>query len=213
MKKILMLTLVLLVCVYVGNIVYAYSDYGEDSTFFSAANTYNWIDDSNGQGHYDLESPNNNLVDTGDPKITFLTHGLNGSASHWSNLLNYEDYGISTEPTKADQTSFSYTKDSLITRLNQISESQIYWAIKTTSGMNLVDISAYNNDMFNQNLNTIKYDRNNTHFNNKQITSINKHIIIVFQAQYPDETNDSVYSEFNYIASEVINQVKNTMRI
>ena len=74
----------------------------ENASFYNSANTFNLknnglslipnydndLDELQFSGRYDMSYRNDNVVDNGDPLITFITHGLNGSAGNWSNMLN-----------------------------------------------------------------------------------------------------------------------------
>lgn len=61
---------------------------------------------------YDTYSRNSNQVSDEDPQVTFITHGLSGDASHWSNVNEV----------------LTPTKNSIIDILTQMTECNIYLA-------------------------------------------------------------------------------------
>ena len=94
-----------------------------DETFFSEANTYDAIITKEmiqtdtelityDSIRYDTYSRNSNQVSDEDPQVTFITHGLSGDASHWSNVNEV----------------LTPTKNSIIDILTQMTECNIYLA-------------------------------------------------------------------------------------
>ena len=78
------------------NSVFASSSNQYDSNFLSSTNTYDaaltQIDAQVNKNmpkynkvQYQLSSKNGNEVANEEPQVTFITHGLSGDASHWSN--------------------------------------------------------------------------------------------------------------------------------
>ena len=136
-------------------------------------------------------------VSDGQPLITVITHGLGGSASHWSNNTDGN---------------FAPDEDSILSVLNATYESKtgqdanIYWAKVLNNSeedinfklIPLVSENIKSNGEYNENGNTI------TH-----ITDISKHIIIVFEAteNVSNGFNNQVYEEFNYILREIKRRV------
>ena len=60
-----------------------------ESQLYAATNTFSYVANTNHNrihGYYDISSQTGGIEDiqTGDPQITVLTHGLNGDASNWS---------------------------------------------------------------------------------------------------------------------------------
>ena len=167
-----------------------------DDDLYNATNTFQY-NGNNTSGasdyvYYDTSNNNNNLIKTGSPQITVLTHGLAGDASHWSNNGNNE---------------FSYDNSSIISRINDElyintgSGTNIYWAImQSSTSFKLYDL---NNSSNINNLNVYKQTQTIT-----QINDISKHIIIIFESSMPEEYNYKVYEEFNYMLSKIVYDVK-----
>lgn len=143
---------------------------------------------------YELDKTTNEIVDSGAPLLTVLTHGLGGDASHWSNKKENGRY------------KFAYSKDSVISKLAMKQDCNIYWArIDKTKKLNLFNIT-------NQVYNGLMYETNEMYNKNeiKQITDISKHSIVVFEADEfaSDGGNDDVYTEFNYAISKIVYDIK-----
>lgn len=121
---------------------------------------------------------------TATPAITILTHGLGGSASHWSN--NSDD-------------KFSYDNRSLIERLRDKNGANVFWA-KMSSATNF-DFYVINK------LNQLAQYETSSLNTVTQLTSsyISKHIIIVFEASYDARTgsHNAMYNEFKKMTLSV----------
>lgn len=123
---------------------------------------------------------NGNIVSKDAPKITFITHGLGGSFYNW---LQKEHF-----------------KGSVIDQLNQVTSCDFY-GCKIT----------YVNNIMNCVWKKIVCDSDS--YVEQDINKLNnssRHIVILFSASDRStwNTNDYVYSEFNYMASVAIKQVK-----
>lgn len=134
---------------------------------------------------------NGNIVSTGSPQMTVLTHGLNGGAFHWSNNGSSE---------------FAYSDDSLITRLSTAyGDAQVYWAkMQSLDTFKLFDLSNPNN------LDDLVYTYDNEAVTVSKLTSNSSHIIVVFEA-YQDVKagyNNQVYEELNYVISKLAYDIK-----
>lgn len=139
---------------------------------------------------YNMSQKNSNQV-MNTTQITVLTHGLGMGAGTWSNLYSATNHGYGSDD-------FAYDSQSLI---NQISEevggANIYWAdMNSFSNFSLYDIT----DKTNYEKSTLPIVDN--------INDISKHIIIVFNAKYPLNSNANIYYQFNYMLSKVIYDVK-----
>ena len=115
MKKILclILTVVVFILVTVSSNLFVYASENNtfsitDETLYNLTNTYN-SEHEEYESHYFMNTKNNLTVSNEEPLMTVFTHGLGGDASHWSN--NGSD--------------FAYSKDSLITRLAKLIDSNI----------------------------------------------------------------------------------------
>ena len=128
------------------------------------------------------------------PLITVITHGLDESASNWSN-----NSGINFAPNE----------DSILSVLNETYKSKtgqdanVYWAKLGKKDSNicfkLIPLIENNveNGLYIEDGSTIS-----------QITDISKHIIIVFEAYATGGSNNEVYEEFNYMLSKIVYDVK-----
>lgn len=177
----------------------------EDEALYNATNTYDYKGENEfgdrAYVYYDtsVEGKNNNVVSANAPLITVLTHGLDGKASHWSNV---ED-------------KFSYDKDSMFARLEQEllkndgSGANIYWAVmQGASGFKLYDLNDENNRIVKNEGTPSEYIEYTEEKTTDAITDISKHIILIFQSSVPGEYNYKVYEEFNYMLSKIIYDVK-----
>lgn len=150
-----------------------------DENFFSEANTYDAIiTEKNVPGNnskkyksisYNLETEKrNSAVSDDDPQVTFITHGLNGTAAHWSNNGDSNNF------------QFQYTNDSIISLLQQKSECNIYLAKFEDSETNLLLFHLNDKDY------TVSKEITN-------ITDNTKHSIVIFEAHDSEQSNDYIY--------------------
>ncbi|MDE6604530.1 MAG: alpha/beta fold hydrolase [Clostridia bacterium] len=157
---------------------------------FSKTNTYNCkvaevtnIEEKDVYNvQYDLSASGKNSNQVMDiPQITVLTPGLSSKASVWSNQYD----GIK-------ELKFEYDEDSLIEKLIDKSDSSMFRVFVNEN--NEVDIFPdYSlNDM----------DKISS------ITDISKHIIIIFDPNNADASNDGIYYEFNIAIGNIVLQVK-----
>ncbi len=148
-----------------------------DETFFSKANTFNAIitketiitEDSTityDSIGYKMSKENSSLISEDDPQVTFITHGLKGEASHWSNI----------------DEKFVPTENSIIDILTQMTDCNVYWAI-------FEDWDYFNLYQLDEN----NYDVKHKDPINK-ILDNSKHSIVLFEAYLPDQTNDFIYT-------------------
>ena len=176
-------------------------DYGiGDQNLYNKSNTYNGtIDPSTGLVGYDLQNRNSELVSSTAPLLTVLTPGLGSSAKAWSNNDNY----------------FTYCEDSLINRLINLVDggANVYWyRIDRFHNLEIIDINAQNNDIFNHN--KYEYEYNDSDYyvkdldNHFRITDISKPIIILFETYYSGQENDIVYRDFNYAVSKAVYDIR-----
>lgn len=165
---------------------------------YDATNTYKYKGDNTGSErsyeYYDTSTngKNNNVVSTDSPMITVLTHGLGGSASHWSN-----DGGDDFAPDEGETALFFQLKNELTKRGK---DANIYWAVAQNSSFNLYDLLLETNIGEDG-----KYQKGESI---TKITDISKHIIIIFESSCNDDYNYRVYEEFNYVLSKIVYDVK-----
>ena len=129
---------------------------------------------------YFFSARNNNAVDTDEPKITFITHGLSGSYHNWLNENLYNG--------------------SIVDELNQSTSCDFYIAeIKKDDSVLACDLKRI-----------VINDKAYVTEGVNCIENTPRHIVILFSASKKSSgnVNDYVYSEFNYVASVVIKQLK-----
>lgn len=171
-----------------------------NSDLYNETNTYNYNYQScnfaKDKARYDLAKKNDNIVDDGAPLMTVFTHGVTGRAFHWSN-----------DGTNSD---FSYSKYSLITRLANMIDSNVYY-VKFSDGTkdcSIFDITKvlYQN-LREGNCSQAKYLTDNEI---DKIVDISKHSIVVFESSKRSSNglNDDVYTEFNYTISKLVLDIK-----
>ena len=194
MKKILGLILsiisIMLIMLNNSHAIYASEDSTisfNDETLYNLTNTYAYNSTHKEyESHYYMTDKNNLKVSEGKPLLTVFTHGLGGDASHWSN----------------SGSEFSYSNDSLITRLAKLINSNIYW-VKYDDTNNLVMY-----DITEQVYNGITGISSEIYVGNliEKITDISKHSIIVFEANktISNGKNEGVYTQFNYAISKIV---------
>ncbi|VEU80832.1 alpha/beta fold hydrolase [Haploplasma axanthum] len=162
-----------------------------DKELYNETNTYTYKDSYQpNEDRYDFNSKTNIVVDDNEPLLTVFTHGLQGSASHWSNNEN---------------SLFSYSKDSIITRMAKITDSNIYW-VKIDGQMEIRDIT---DELYD----SLRASHTHTNYSGKivrNITDISKHSIILFEASETATAgrNDAVYDEFNYAISQLVYDIR-----
>ncbi|MBQ3596379.1 MAG: alpha/beta fold hydrolase [Clostridia bacterium] len=144
--------------------------------------------------NYDLTEKNekaNNVMEYA--QITVLTHGLGSSAMTWSN-------NFSESNTSDDTVKFAYDSQSLITKISErVGGACVYWAkITNYRSFRLINITNQTTEgsIYNENSNVVD-----------SITDISKHIIVVFDTELPNDSNNNVYYQFNYMLSKIIYDV------
>ena len=167
---------------------------------YSATNTYNYkLEENEKTSNYNfdnnyryyLNETNDEKVDEGAPLLTVLTHGLGGSAADWSNTNDKK---------------FSFSNESLITRLAIKEKCNIYLATykAKNSKYALINITSEIYSGIKGNIADFNYD------NIGHITDISKHSIVIFEASDKASygCNDDVYTEFNYAISNIVKDIK-----
>lgn len=131
---------------------------------------------------YDLSNKRTDVkVSTAAPQVTFITHGLGGNASHWSN-------GGTDSLAKAE--------GSIVELLKEATECNVY----------LADFRGDNNTF---NLQLLKSDCTiDKYMPNNKIVDNTKHTVVLFQAYQPSASNDFVYAQFDYMASTIITNLR-----
>ncbi len=137
---------------------------------------------------YNLTQKNNNQV-MGSAQITVLTHGLGSNAGTWSN-----DFSANTTTDN-----FAYDTDSLISKIvEKVGSANVYWAdMKNYKDFKLYDITTLEGTYSSSAASEVD-----------NLTDISRHIIVVFEAYRPLESNANIYYQFNYMLSRIIYDVK-----
>ena len=167
---------------------------------------------------------NRTSVSSTDPQITVFTHGLGGSPAHWSNGLQsnngsgffYEEKSMieqlrrSIESSQQNVVVYTVQTQTLVRDLQNLTKiaaqsqsviedngvhgatslqgkySELIFSPSATRKINLVERPTGN--YVN---NIIKHKLDNV--------DISKHIILIFEANHPNDSNDFVYAQFEYI--------------
>ena len=145
----------------------------DDLRLYSETNTYTATEINNGNISYNFDNNVPTEFMPGAPQITILTHGLTSDASVWSN-------------ENTENSIFTFTEDSLITRLNNlVGGANIYWCRtgeaeeKEDYIYELYDINKENIDIKNGTINSYvcrSYTPKNLHdetTSNINVTNIN----------------------------------------
>ncbi|MGM9970965.1 MAG: GLUG motif-containing protein [Anaeroplasmataceae bacterium] len=131
------------------------------------------------------------------PTITVLTHGLGSSASYFSNERGVDNKDF-----------ISYNSASIIAKMFDKLQGKldVYVAdcitIDNTSGFSYdFELHKYSMDDYkNNNVEGITTDI---------IDNVDNHILIVYDSDIPDESNEEVYNEFHYLMDNISLQYKN----
>ena len=174
-----------------------------DADFFSNANTYNaTLEETDVRGSttgatynsvsYNMDEKRTDVVVSDDaPQVTFITHGLSGSAAHWSNGSGDPDWG------------FAYSPGSIIDLLQQKASCNIYLA-----KINSIDDTTDEIDLEKIELKLYQLEHNNyfstTDNEIENITDNTKHSIVIFEGDNTGQSNDYIYTQFNIMASKVV---------
>ena len=148
---------------------------------YNECNTFEYIGDAKNEPHYDLDKRNNEIVGN-DVLLTVLTHGLGGDASHWSKASDEAQ----TDSDSKDL--FGYEKDSLVDKLCDALEYKA----------NVLYCSINENRL----ISTIK----TAEFGCKG--GDNYHTIMVFETKQTFDSNEYVYSQFDYAVSKAVYDIK-----
>lgn len=165
-----------------------------EEELYSNTNTYNYMD-----GEYDLTSAGkNNKTVAESAQIYVLTHGLSGDASHWSNNGN-------DEFCFKEESLISKIEDNIVKTLQK--EPLIIWGYFDKNILYAVDLNMQNINATNMTVYNKKEQLNNVATIEK-ITDATRPIILVFDAEYPDASNDNVYAELNEMLSRIIYDIQ-----
>ena len=167
----------------------------------------------------DFDYTNTNIqVDDSEPLLTVLVHGYGSNASVWSN--NFEFFSEEDLRLEKKDEKFTYDSDSLIERLRNITEANIYCAEMMTSSSfvlyklpelsdNLLavqDSFSLNGSITNDELDLIDYKNNGEII--KQINDISKHSVVIFKSKNSRASNDDVYEEFDYMMDKIVYDIR-----
>jgi len=225
LKSFVLVLLFLFIISYAVTPIFAYSTRTDEEliALYNETNTYNVkVDnlapdmnylDINGSLYETIPSnKNSNVVSSEAPLVTFITHGLSGDASHWSNLNNYRSYerfglNIST-PNESLKNSLSFTEDSILAVLSGMVDANVYYAgFNAYHEYYLVNLTEQNIDVTTMLGRQYDVDYSTTRHNNR-ILDISKHSIVLFDSSKASSPNNEVYEQFNYMASKVVYDIK-----
>lgn len=127
------------------------------------------------------------MVSNEAPQVTFITHGLCGNASNWSNGLVNGNLG------------FAPSDNSIIDLLCEKADCNIYlgsfYETYSWDTLYLYKLDINQSDEYTYNA-------------IPSITDITKHSIVLFNTEYSDLTNNFVYNQFNILASKVVDDIR-----
>ena len=204
MRKIKLSLGLLLMCLFafVFSSIFVYADAnGMDTSIdsvdlYNETNTYNYIlnttntssYDFNNDARYDLNDRNANMVENEGPAITVFTHGWNG---HASTFLD----------SNKDTKNASLVKEFI----DKICDSNIFIA-KYNETNNDYEI---NREVLLYDI-TKEYKDNGTYSGSiiPEINDISKHIVIIFDGYNTFDGHDYIYTQFNYMMSNILYQYK-----
>ena len=151
-----------------------------DADFFNSANTFNLGVEKKSDYYkfsFDKNNKNNNKVED-KTKITFLTHGLSGTAADYSRNSN----------------GFGYNEYSLITAIDRKEDSNIYV------------VNFYSEFSFKilKIVNKLTYETEEI----TNILDFSKHSIVLYSGYNTQGGNDYIYSQFNIMTSYILNDYK-----
>lgn len=152
---------------------------------------------------YDLTVKRQNVTVSSDvPQVTFITHGLGASALCWSN--GGLKKGASSPAT------IVYTESSIIESLKQKADCNVYIADFDSSNIDTIQKTVsfeYRLTMINDDYSQTEDFSGDKNIKNKIIDNT-KHSVVLFQAYEPDGSNDFIYAQFNYMASRIVNDLR-----
>lgn len=155
----------------------------------------------NNTSNDDYVSGQDNYIDYQNdlPSITVLTHGFGELGYCWSNNSN-------------KKTQLSYNSSSLINKIfNKMEENAILYIANASSKKEIITDDEYYYKDFGMKLYKYSY---NDYVNSSSgtlvssIDDITGHIILVFNSSIPNENNNFVYDEFEYILDTISLQYK-----
>ena len=125
MKKRYILSTIIIVCIFTCIAVFQFNN--RKYTVYADTVYFTGLSSSLSESELEAQTNTNsqNDVSNNTPMITFITHGLGGNASHWSNIL--VESGTVEAPTYKRE--FAYEPNSLIEQLrNKAGDADVYWA-------------------------------------------------------------------------------------
>ena len=150
---------------------------------------------------YNMSATNGNMV-SDTAQITVLTHGLGGKASDWSN--NYSSSGDNIEFTTSEYSLiYEYYKkygSNLQVAFAKIKNDYHDYDLKDLTTLTISALSPNSN-------NTTEVYNTTVAAPNLEI-DLDKHLLVVFEAEDSLASNDNMYFQFNYVLSKIAETYK-----
>ena len=177
-----------LILIFIFTITFNTNIYANNSTNLHEETKINDIlNDENNYNNYSNELPS----------ITVLTHGLNSSDFCWSNNQSTPEV-------------LSYNSASLLKKIsNKLNADVIFYVANGNSTLN----PSGSQEKYSYNFGLKKYTYQNylsssSGVNVSAIDDITRHIVVIYNSSIPDETNEYVYGEFEFILDNISKQYK-----
>ena len=191
-------------------LVFAAEQTDAEADFFSNANTYDAIVELKEVAkvnendpvvyyqsvRYDMDHKRSGVMVSDDaPQVTFITHGLGGNASHWSNGSENGNWD------------FVPSSGSIFDLLQQKADCNLYLAIMDVENTLIGDkrVEQFSVKLYELEKDSYIYNEDNLL---TSLTDNSKHSVIIFQAHNPSQSNDYVYTQFNIMASKVVSDLQ-----
>ena len=191
-------------------LVFAAEQTDAEADFFSNANTYDAIVELKEVAkvnendpvvyyqsvRYDMDHKRSGVMVSDDaPQVTFITHGLGGDASHWSNGSENGNWD------------FVPSSGSIFDLLQQKADCNLYLAIMDVENTLIGDkrVEKFSVKLYELEKDSYIYNEDNLL---TSLTDNSKHSVIIFQAHNPSQSNDYVYTQFNIMASKVVSDLQ-----
>lgn len=138
--------------------------------------------------------PSLNSGEVDEPSLTFLVHGLDGNASHWSN----KSKTIYINEKESENFELEYDYNSLVSKLkNHSFHANVYHAISKTNS------STINNKKYGFTLKQLIGSDYKPSSTLREFNNVSKHSIILFESSNPNSSHKNVYEELHTIVDAI----------